>query len=209
MWLRKPLDDILSSRAKVAVLRVICASTVPLSGREIARRAHIDPGHTSRVLRELTTSGVLLSRDMGAVAAYELNQLRSPLTQRVIALFAGERERYQHIVQELRAAGAGILSVVLFGSEARGEAEAGSDTDLLIVVQRKTEQIETAISDACLRVSERHVLALSWHVADLADLQRWEKTDNPLWQEILTDGVRLTGRSLEELRREWQRGKTA
>lgn len=209
MWLRNPLDDILSSRAKVAALRVVCASSVPLSGREIARRAHIDPGHASRVLRELAASGVLLSRDMGRVAAYELDHLDSPLAQRVRALFAGEKERYHEIVDELKTTVPGVLSVVLFGSEARGEAKPSSDTDLLIVVERKTEQIDAMISEACLRISERHVLALSWHIADLADLQRWEKAGNPFWREVLADGVRLTGQSLEGLQREWQRGKTA
>lgn len=209
MWLRRPLDDILSSRAKIAVLRAVCGSGVPLSGREIARRAHIDPGHASRVLRELTASGVLLSRDMGGVCAYELDHLDSPLTQRVRDLFAGERERYSEAIDELKTPGPGVLSVVLFGSEARGEAKPGSDTDLLIVVERKTEQVEAMVSEACLRIAERHVLALSWHIADLADLQRWEKTSNPFWRAVLTEGVRLTGQSLGGLQRQWQGGKSA
>jgi hypothetical protein len=39
MWLSLPLDDLLSSRAKVAMLRVLCRTNAPLRGREIARRS--------------------------------------------------------------------------------------------------------------------------------------------------------------------------
>ena len=41
MWLRRPLDDILSSPAKVAVLRSVLRVSAPLSGREIASRAGV------------------------------------------------------------------------------------------------------------------------------------------------------------------------
>jgi hypothetical protein len=63
MWLEKPLDDILSSRGKIAVLRVVCSVSVPLAGREIARRAGLRSGHASGILRDLTASGLLLARD--------------------------------------------------------------------------------------------------------------------------------------------------
>jgi predicted nucleotidyltransferase len=208
MWLRHPLDDILSSGAKVALLRVICASTVPLSGREVSRRARVDPGHASRVLRELAASGVVLSRDMGTVAAYELGHPDLPITQQLQALFAGEAQRYHDVSEAFRTTLPGVVSVILFGSEARHDATSRSDTDLLIVVRRKTESVENAVSEACLRVAAQYGLALSWQVADLADLRQWEATGNPLWRSVTAEGIRLTGQSLERLRREWQPGKS-
>jgi len=207
MWLRNPVDDILSSRAKTAALRVACASTVPLSGRETGRRAHIGPGHVSRVLRELVASGVLVSRDMGRVAAYELACADSALVRRLKELFAAEEARLREVVEGLTAGIPDIVSVVLFGSEARREAKPGSDTDLLFVVEEKDDRTDELIRETCLQVAEQYGVAMSWHVADLANLQRWEETENPFWRNILAQGIRLAGRPLERLTREWQRGK--
>jgi hypothetical protein len=39
MWLNEPLDDVLSSRGKVAVLRVLSSTTVPLNGREAVEKS--------------------------------------------------------------------------------------------------------------------------------------------------------------------------
>lgn len=44
VWLNQPLSDILSTKSKVAVLRVLSETPVPLNGREIARRAGLVPG---------------------------------------------------------------------------------------------------------------------------------------------------------------------
>ena len=128
MWLRDPLDDILSSRAKVAVLRVVCCAAMPLNGREIARRAGLSSGHASRVLGELTASGVLLARDQGRVLTYELALAHGPLVARIKSLFEDEAARQEAALDELEVAVPGLVSIVLFGSEARGDARPGSDT---------------------------------------------------------------------------------
>lgn len=59
MWLRNPLDDVLSSRAKVSILRVLCHVNAPLNGRGIARRAGIWSGPGSMALGELTAAGII------------------------------------------------------------------------------------------------------------------------------------------------------
>jgi|LSQX01.2.fsa_nt_gb DNA-binding transcriptional ArsR family regulator len=101
MWLRNPLDDILSSRAKVSLLRVLMRSPSPLNGREIGRRAGIDSGHASRQLRELALSGVLRSRDQGRVVTYEIGDDASGLVANLRNLFDSEGERYRDSVGRL------------------------------------------------------------------------------------------------------------
>ncbi len=72
MWLRKPLDDILSSAAKVAVLRVVLRVSTPLSGREIARRAGVGYSPAYNALQALVASRVLAKEDHGRATAYSL-----------------------------------------------------------------------------------------------------------------------------------------
>jgi predicted nucleotidyltransferase len=208
MWLTTPLSDILSSRSKGAILRVICAANGPLSGREIARRAGVARGHASRSLRELTASGLLVGRDLGRAVAYELGRPGELLTSRLCALYQAEAEREALVLDRLARGVPGLLSIILFGSEARDEARPGSDTDLLIVVAERTEAVEAQLSENCLQVTEDFALALSWEVADLGDLREWDETGHPLWHGIIAEGVALRGKSVEVLRRLCRAGGT-
>lgn len=201
MWLHRPLDDMLSSRAKVAILRVLCRTNAPLHGREIARRSGVQAGHVSRLLRELAASGILRSREHGRVTTYELTDRGSPLIAELRQLFDAETRRYERALTRLTEGVPGVLSVILFGSEARGEQKPGSDTDLLVVVEQKTDEVETQLRDRCLGLAQEWNLALSWHVADLSDIHGWQDTGHEFWQNVLTDAVLLKGRPLEALMR--------
>jgi len=141
------------------------------------------------------------------VTTYELGTDDVPLIRHLKALFRAEAARYDRVIAALTESVPEALSIILFGSEARDQAKAGSDTDLLIVVSAKSERLEERISDTCLQLAREHILALSWHVADLADLREWEETGHELWQNIVTDGINLRGKSVDRLRRQWQHGK--
>ncbi len=208
MWLRNPLDSVLASRSRVGILRVLATSAAPLSGREIGRRAAVAPGHVSRALRDLVAAGIVRGHDHGRVKTYELADDDSELVAGVRRLFATERQRRQTVLDELMASTPDLLTIVLFGSEARAEATPASDTDLLLVVKHRTEPLEARLRDVCLRLAEAHSLALSWHIADLNDLRQWDTEGHELWLNILREGLRLRGTPLEELRRVWQPGRT-
>ena len=208
MWLRNPLDDILSSRAKVSLLRVLMRSPSPLNGREVARRAGIDPGHASRQLRDLALSGVLRSRDHGRVVTYEIGEDASGIVACLRNLFEAEEVRYRGSVQGFAERLPGILSIVLFGSEARLEARPGSDTDLLFVVSEHSEALDEQVQEVCLELASKHSLALSWLVVGVSELQEMEEAGNEFWTNVLREGIRLHGKSLEALQRSWRRGET-
>lgn len=208
MWLRDPLDDILSSRTKVALLRVLMRAPGPLNGRELARRAGVDPGHASRQLRELAQSGVLRGRDQGRVVTYEVADDPSGLIGHLRELFAAEAERFRDCIKALARQLPEAVSIVLFGSEARGEASSGSDTDLLIVVPKHTDQAEEQAREACMSVAAAYALALSWVVMDMAELRQAEETNSDFWKSLSRDGIKLYGKTLEALQRSWQDGKT-
>ncbi len=207
MWLQNPLDDILSSKAKVSVLRVVCGVRAPLSGREIARRARISSGNASRVLGELTRSGVLLAREYGRVTTYELRDPDTPFVQQLRDLYLLEAKRRGRAIRELVSGVPAVVSVVLFGSEARGEAQPGSDTDLLIVVERKVRGIHHKVLDRAMGVANKHGVALSPYIVSLPELRRWERASHPLWRNIQADGVLMHGTSLQGLKLRCRRGK--
>jgi predicted nucleotidyltransferase len=209
MWLRDPLDDLFSSRAKVSILRVVTGVNTPLSGREIARRAGLWPASASKALGELTASGVLVCRDHGRAKAYELDHANLKSLAILQDLFRAEAERYREFIADLSGGLPEAISVVLFGSEARRDARPGSDTDVLVVVPEKTESLEQKVLSVCMGVAERQGLTLSWHVADLADLRDWLTVDDPFWRNVRVEGVILHGDTLEALERRCQDGKSS
>jgi predicted nucleotidyltransferase len=206
MWLRDPLSDLLSSGAKVSILRVLSEVNAPLSGREIARRAGVWSSAASKALGELTASGVLDCRDHGRAKTYVLDRTDVALVAQLQQLFRAEAARFRQFVADMTEGVPEALSLVLFGSEARREANPRSDTDVLIVVARKTQALESRVLDLCVGVAHRYGLDLAWHVADLADLRDWDTTANPFWLNVQRDGVILHGMSMEALERRWQRG---
>lgn len=207
MWLCDPLNDVLSSRAKVAALRVLFASPVPLTGREIARRAGVASGHASRILRDLDASGVVVSQDQRVARTYEVADELSPLLGALRTLFEAESRRHADFVSGLTQAVPDLVSVILYGSEARGDAMPGSDTDLLVVVGRRTGDLEDRLQELGSDLARQHMLALSWHTADLSDIREWETGGSDLWRNIRDEGITLTGLSPERLRRRCLRGK--
>ncbi|MGI5819729.1 MAG: nucleotidyltransferase domain-containing protein [Armatimonadota bacterium] len=209
MWLLKPLDDILSSGAKVKILRAMALAPAPHNGREISRRAGTDPGYTSRVLAELVASGVVAKREQGRVNTYRITDECLDLIDRLIQLFAAESERSERAIGELARALPEARSIILYGSEARGEAEPGSDTDILIVFEQRTADLDDMVADACLKLAERYSLSLSWHVADVARMREWEVADNDFWRNVQRDGVTLAGDSIERLRHRWLTGRAS
>ena len=110
-------------------------------------------------------------------------------------------------MRELAARIPEAISIVLFGSEARGEAAAGSDTDLLIVVPEGGEAVEEQVREVCLELADKQSLALSWQVVSLAEVRKWEEAGNEFWRNVRRDGIRLYGKTPEGLRQLWRRGE--
>jgi len=209
MWLLRPLNNILSSTANTAVLRVVLSAGVPLCGREIARRSGVGYGSAYNALQELVASSVLSKQDHGRASTYSVRDPEAPLVAGLRHLFEAEDARTRRVVSELVGRIPDTRSVVLFGSEARGSARAGSDTDLLVIVDRNGGEADAAVRDACLDVAEEHGLALSWHVVSLDAVREWDSVGEQFWLGIVRDGVCLHGDSPEVLRLRWRLGRTS
>jgi len=210
MHLLHPIDALLGSQARLAILRVLCHTPRPLTGREIGRRAHVASGHVSRVLRDLSAAGVLDEQHHGSGRLYALRQDGQPIVDCIRSAFREEDDRRQRVVCRLAEAGEGVLAVILFGSEARGEARALSDTDLLFVADDTHKAaLEVRLLDAIPSLAEDEGLALSWLVVGLGDVARWDREAYPLWRNILTEGLSLWGESVEEVSRRCRAGVRA
>ena len=97
--------------------------------------------------------------------------------------------RYLEILQQKY--GEQISEVILFGSIARGDYTGESDIDLLVVTVDGGQKLKDDISMSCFDIILETDVILSPMVMD-AETYKWhEKYEDPLYNHIKRDGLKL------------------
>jgi len=84
-----------------------------------------------------------------------------------------------------------LLSAILFGSRARGEAGPDSDMDVLVVVDSDDLQVRKEIRHLAVDVWLEHGIYLSTRVWSRAHLRELEGLQTMLFRNIERDGIDL------------------
>ena len=75
MAIEKSLDNILSSKLKIAIIRLFVSKTIEFkaTGREIAKLTHVSPPAAHATLKELYNQGILKLDSIGKQHIYSLD----------------------------------------------------------------------------------------------------------------------------------------
>lgn len=192
---------VLGSRSKLGVLRQLRGVQVPLSTLEIARRTGLSQPAAAAALRDLARYGLVTSTRVGQARVHVLNRENSYVSKMVEPVFAAEDSIPEGLVESLRAALADrSLSVVLFGSWARGEQGPDSDVDVVVVAWRDADvpELEAHIDDLASVTRKTYGTRLSVLVYSPAEAQGLAERAPALYSEIERDGIVLSGLSAWE-----------
>lgn len=153
MNIEKSLDNILSSRSKIAVIRLFVSKTGDFraSGREIAKSVQISAPAAHAGLKELYNQGILKLDILGKQHIYRLDR-RNRIVKKILRpMFKKEisvkEEVKAYLVKEIQKAGMKnkIVSCILYGSLARGQTNDKSDVDVAVIV--KDEKSKNEVGD--------------------------------------------------------------
>jgi len=91
----------------------------------------------------------------------------------------------------VNACGEEIVAVVLYGSQARGDAEAESDIDLLLVVRHDSRALRRTLADLAWQIQFVHNVVISDIVRTLDEFHQMQQLRFPYFQNIEREGVLL------------------
>jgi predicted nucleotidyltransferase/biotin operon repressor len=187
----------ISPSVDTAVLIVLAGSSVPRSGREIARRTGRSKTGVQHVLERLVDHGIVERLPAGNAHLYSLN--REHLLASAVHQMAGAHtELIRRLRETIGSWEIPALHASLFGSTARGDGDAHSDVDLLIVRPANLDpesetwraQIDTLAEDIHRWTGNNAGIV---EISE-TDLPRLAEEQPPILAELRRDAIELAGK---------------
>jgi len=198
----RPIEAIVPG-AQGRVLAVLVETTAELNLRTIAQLAGVSQAQASRLLPDLVALGVVERREVPPASLFRL--VPEHLASQVLLALA--RSTDTGLDEMGRLAGAlpqPPVSVIVFGSFARREAEVGSDIDVVVVRPADLDEDDDAWSTS-LEAWRRDVRRLTGNPVEVLEVSADEAATKlagraQLWADIRRDGRVVHGLGLRQLR---------
>ncbi len=198
----RPIETIVPG-AQGRVLAVLAETTAELNLRTIAQLAGISQAQASRLLPDLVSLGVIERREVPPASLFRL--VPEHVASRALLALA----RSTDIVLDEMGRLAGALpqppvSVIIFGSFARREADLDSDIDVVVVRPSEVHEEDDEWS-ASLEAWRRDVRRLTGNPVEVLEVSADEAATKlagrtQVWTDIRRDGRVVFGLGINELR---------
>lgn len=186
MFFGEPFGGIIPGAAG-AVMEVLLRTDVPLTGRQVYRLLSDDYSlwTIQEALKTLTKIGVITTEQIGRAGMHTINETHAAVAP--LRAMADPIAILQATIETIVAPEG--VSVILFGSIARGESTRHSDIDLAVIAPPDWhQQVELQDAVRSRLGNECEVLVLTPQ-----EFKRLHVLGEPVVQEILQEGIVLTG----------------
>lgn len=184
------------------VLAVLAETTAELNLRTIARLSGVSVAQASRVLPRLVELGIVERRETPPSSLFRLvpeHIAAGPL----VALARGRDGVFEEMGRVAAVLPVVPVSVIAFGSFARGEADTESDIDAVFIRPVGVDESDEAWSDSVEQWRSR-IRRASGNPVEVLEIGSEEigarlRSGRPVWRDIRREGVIVHGRALSEL----------
>lgn len=195
------VTDLYSTRGRVDVLRVLWWSQNPLTAADISRHANLTYPAAAAVLDHLVELGVVGRSPAGRGHAHWLIRENEYVRAFVDPVFRDETAMPDRLEDHLRSLfGDSVLSLVLFGSYARGDQTIESDVDVIAIAHSADEKkrLERDMHNTVRNFSQHWGAPLSVITYDPAEAADLESRAPQLYDSLRNDGVVVSGLAVWE-----------
>lgn len=202
MDFREPVQAVIPG-AQGRILAVLCQTSAELNLRTLARLSGVSVAQASRVMPALVELGIVERREAPPSALFRF--VPDHVAARAITALADARST---VLEELgtsaRRMPVAPVSVIVFGSFARGDADRASDLDVALVRPADVGEDDARWRAAADGWAEgaRRLTGNRVEVLEIACEEASAKlrSRRPLWADIQRDGIVVHGRSIADLR---------
>lgn len=186
------LDNIFANASGIKVLRFLILHKPEMTGREIARFSGISHMQAHRLLNSFEKEGIVIKKIVGKSNLFKINEKNVIVNVFMNYLFKKEKNLIADLINGLfLKIKDNILSIVFFGSVARGNERPDSDVDLFILVKDKKAEalINKELKNLEVIFHEKTGNRLSPLVMQIADYKKRAKSKKTIISEIISGKV--------------------
>lgn len=194
--------EVLMPGVQGRVLAVLAETTAELNLRTVAQLAGVSQAQASRVLPGLVTAGVVERREVPPSSLFRLVP-EHVASRALLALARSSDVVFDEIGRLAAALPLPPVSVIVFGSFARREADDHSDIDIIVVRPPEVDEDDTSWSDTqeTWRSDIRRLTGNRVEVLEVGADEAAKKVGgrSQLWSDIRLDGRVVHGLSINKL----------
>jgi predicted nucleotidyltransferase len=184
------------------VLAVLAETTADLNLRTLARLAGVSVAQASRVMPDLVELGLVERHEVPPSSQFRLNH-ENVAAQAILNLACSRDIAMHRIGFAANSLSVPPVSIIVFGSLARGEADSQSDLDAVVVRPDETAEDDDAWAAEVerWRSEARAITGNRVEVIEVSHHEVRARLDGnaTLWRDIVRDGVTVYGLTIDEL----------
>ncbi len=193
------INNFLGDRINLLVLQVLYHQKNGVSGRMMSRLANASVFKVHHVLKFLVRQGVVKEEIFGKTHRYQVNRNHILVKELLNPIVHFEQNIFQDLGMKIaHAYDPHPLSVVLYGSVARGEEKPDSDIDIALITHTATTYVKKDGFIADLITLYGNTISIRVIPFDEFRKKRQKKHD-PLIRAIIKEGKSIYGKSFIEL----------
>lgn len=202
MKFKRFLDNILGQKTKIKALRYFVVKQNEISIRELSRAIGVTEPNLSIILKELEKNGVLVSKKIGTSLVFSLNYGHYLVDDIILPLFQNENKSLLVLGKYLtKKISFQYVSLILFGSLARGDEHIKSDIDILIIVpdDAVVDEIENVVFSLNPDFIKKFGNSLSPLILKQKEFKSRFIKNDALIRDIAKNSKLLAGKTISEI----------